>query len=104
MREYNYKQLVRERDIDRPLETTRRGFTKDGRGAVLKNVMQYIIDDTEQLKLEVTKGELDADAFLYNAMVFRVMTGVQNILARWQNDCRGSFLRRYISICRTKSR
>ena len=95
MREYNYKQLVRERDIDRPvagpLETTRRGFTKYGRGAVLKNVMQYIIDDTEQLKLEVTKGERDADAFLYNAMVFRVMTGVQNILDAVARFCEDTY-------------
>ena len=91
MREHNYKKLVRECDLDKPpvtgsLEAIRRGFTKQGRGAVIKNIMQYVIDDAEQLKLEVTKGD---EGFIYNALVFRVMTGIQNVLdavARYCED------------------
>ena len=94
MREHNYNKLVRECDIDTltlppvagSLEAIRLGFTKQGRGAVIKNIMQYVIDDTEQLKLEVTKG---GEAFIYNALVFRVMTGIQNVLdavARYCDD------------------
>jgi hypothetical protein len=91
MREHNYKKLVRECDIDKPpvagsLEAIRIGFTKQGRGAVIKNIMQYVIDDAEQLKLEVTKGD---EGFIYNALVFRVMTGIQNVLdavARYCED------------------
>jgi hypothetical protein len=48
--------------------------------------MQYVIDDAEQLKLEVTKGD---EGFIYNALVFRVMTGIQNVLdavARYCED------------------
>lgn len=92
MREHNYKKLVRECDIDTPpvagsLEAIRRGFTEQGRGAVIKNIMQYVIDDAEQLKIEVTKA--GGDAFIYNALVFRVMTGIQNVLdavARYCED------------------
>jgi len=92
MREHNYKKLVRECDIDTPpvagsLEAIRRGFTEQGRGAVIKNIMQYVIDDAEQLKIEVTKA--GGDVFIYNALVFRVMTGIQNVLdavARYCED------------------
>ena len=80
MREHNYKKLVRECDIDTPpIEAIRRC-------AVIKNIMQYVIDDAEQLKLEVTKGD---ESFIYNALVFRVMTGIQNVLdtiARYCDD------------------
>ena len=80
MREHNYKKLVRECDIDTS------PVAGSGRCAVIKNIMQYVIDDAEQLKLEVTKGD---EGFIYNALVFRVMTGIQNVLdavARYCED------------------
>lgn len=92
MREHNYKKLVRECDVHipvaGPLETIRRSFTKLGRGAVMKNIMQYVIDDAEQLKIEVNKG---TEAFIYNALVFRVMTGIQNVLDAVARYCEDNY-------------
>lgn len=79
MREHNYKKLVRECDeINTSLLTNQ----KNSLGAVvIKNIMQVVIDDAEKLNL----GGGD-----YNvALIFRVMTGIQNVLdavARYCDD------------------
>ena len=53
--------------------------------------MLCVIDDVEQLKVEVTKGEHIADAFIYNALIFRVLTGIQNILDAVARYCEDNY-------------
>jgi hypothetical protein len=71
MRHYNYQKLARE-------NTDGREFNENGRCMVLRNIMSYIKDDSEKLQLELVKH--DADAWIYNALIFRVVTEVRNIL------------------------
>jgi len=61
-------------------------------GAVIKNIMQYVIDDAEQLKVEVTKG---GEAFIQ-----RVGVSCYDRCPECPGRC-GQILRRPISVCRT---
>lgn len=78
MLEHNYQKLIREEKTTSLAAGGEHGFSVDGRCAVLQNIMQCIIDDSELLKLEVSKDH--PDAFIYNAFIFRTITGIQNIL------------------------
>jgi hypothetical protein len=82
MREHNYKKLVRECDVINTQSVAGLLTNQNSLGAVvIQNIMQVVIDDAEKLNL----GGGD-----YNvALIFRVMTGLQNVLdavARYCDD------------------
>jgi hypothetical protein len=66
------------------------GLTMEGRQTVCAYLYDFIETDYKNLRNEITKGA-DADAYVYNALIVRVILGIQSSLDAVSHCCHDHF-------------
>lgn len=66
------------------------GLTLEGRQTVCAYLYDFIETDYKNLRNEITKGA-DADAYIYNALIVRVILGIQSTLDAVSHCCHDHF-------------
>ena len=78
------------------------GLTMEGRQTVCAYLYDFIETDYKLLRNEITKGA-DADAYIYNALIVRVILGIQSSLDAVSHCCHDHFSIERVSSVEAKS-